>query len=148
MLPGTATQTVVLHWYQPDLMANCTDSVPSEPLVPVADGAPHLAPYIGPQPPRKSHHRYVYLLFRQPPTYQFPDCFAHIPPKNMDARAGFDIRMFMDAAALDTPVAVTYFFARNDDTEGNGPTSWSSTSATTTSFRAVTCDKTGPTHLR
>jgi hypothetical protein len=32
---------------------------------------------------------YVYLLFAQPPPYQFPGCFSHVFPETVSARAGF-----------------------------------------------------------
>lgn len=145
VLPATVIQTVILHWYQPNLVANCTPSLSFTPLVP--DEGRHsfnVASYIGPQPPPGSHHRYVYLLFAQPPAYKFPECFSHIPPETMEARAGFDVREFMRAAALGPPIAVNYFFARNDKPDGNHPSP--SSSATTTSFQSVFCD-TSPTSL-
>ncbi|KAJ5625340.1 hypothetical protein N7510_001649 [Penicillium lagena] len=140
MISGTAIQTVVLHWYQSDLIVNCTETDSSGYLVP-SDGSGGLssliAEYIGPQPPPGSHHRYVYLLYAQPLNYCFPACFSHIPPENMAARAGFDVRQFMQAAGLDVPLAVNYFFGRNDSSGGSSRT-WQS--ATTTSFQSVTCD--------
>ncbi|CAL5867125.1 uncharacterized protein PFLUO_LOCUS1337 [Penicillium psychrofluorescens] len=140
MIPGTAIQTVVLHWYQPDLILNCTETNSPGHLVPSdGSGGPSspIAEYIGPQPPLGSHHRYVYLLYVQPLKYRFPACFSHIPPENMAARAGFDVRQFMQAAGLDVPLAVTYFFGRNEN-PGRPSRTWQS--ATTTSFQSVTCD--------
>ncbi|KAJ5818945.1 hypothetical protein N7474_004536 [Penicillium riverlandense] len=140
MMPGAAIQTVVLHWYQSGLIVNCTDTDSRGHLVPSADsGGPSspIAEYIGPQPPPGSHHRYVYLLYVQPFKYRFPACFSHIPPKIMAARAGFDVRRFMQAAGLDVPLAVNYFFGRN---ESPGQPSLSWLSATITSFQSVTCD--------
>lgn len=142
MLPGTAIQTVVLHWYQPNMVFNCTQKGHRDLLRPgINCTASHIAPYIPPQPPPCSHHRYVYLLFAQSPSYRFPECFSHIPPKTVDARAGFDMRQFMQVAALDPPIAVNYFVARNNATDDDRSPS---PSATTTSFRSVTCH-TGPT---
>lgn len=142
MLPGTAIQTVVLHWYQPDLIFNCAKHNHTPFLVPDNDTiSDNVAPYIAPQPPPCSHHRYVYFLFEQPSSYRSPQCFSHIPPKTVDARAGFDMREFMHAAGLGTPVAVNYFFARS-----NASDCAPIPSATTTSFRSVACDTT-PTAL-
>ncbi|KAJ5577433.1 uncharacterized protein N7459_006397 [Penicillium hispanicum] len=137
-IPDTGIETVVLHWYQPDLVFNCTPHHPPAWLLPDGDlVSPSEAPYIAPQPPPTSHHRYLYLLFVQPEGYQFPKCFSHIPPKTVEARGGFDIRQFMDAAGLDQPVALNYFFARKDVPEGEKPPVLPS--ATTTSFRTVSC---------
>lgn len=136
MLPETAIETVVLHWYQPDLIFSCTEQTEPPFLVPDNDTiSENVAPYIAPQPPPCSHHRYVYFLFQQPSGYQFPQCFSHLPPRTMDARAGFDMREFMHAAGLETPTAVNYFFGRHNVSDcAPGP------SATTTSFRSVMCD--------
>lgn len=144
VMPNTGTQTVVLHWYQPHLAFNCTngnqDEDTSRRLIPdnnINSTTDYLAPYIAPQPPPNSHHRYVFLLFAQPPDYRFPKCFSHIPPKTPDARAGFDLRQFMHAAGLGPPVAVNYFYGRNQASDHNSPPP--SSSVTTTSFRSVTC---------
>lgn len=136
MFPGTAIEIVVLHWYQPDLVFNCTKEIHPPFLIPDNDTiSDNVAPYIGPQPPPCTHHRYVYFLFEQPSSYRFPICFSHVPPKTSDARAGFDMREFMQAAGLEAPVAVNYFFGRHDASSCPPIPS-----ATTTSFRSVTCD--------
>ncbi|KKK17691.1 hypothetical protein AOCH_000945 [Aspergillus ochraceoroseus] len=72
-----STSTVVLHWYQPNMVIRRPQTPPppppprvsrreSEPpdgvLVNLTSGG---AEYIAPQPPRNTHHRYVYLLFHQ-----------------------------------------------------------------------------------
>jgi hypothetical protein len=144
IMPNTGTQTIVLHWYQPHLTFNCTDGnhheqtssrlIPDNNLNHTTD---YPAPYIGPRPPPNTHHRYVFLLFAQPPNYEFPKCFSHIPPKTPEARTGFDLRQFMHAAALDPPVAINYFYGRNHASDHNCPPP--SSSVTTTSFRSVTC---------
>lgn len=140
MIPGTAIEIVVLHWYQPDLVFKCTEQSNAPFLTPDDDTiSDSVAPYIGPQPPPCTHHRYVYFLFEQPPTYRFPECFSHVPPKTLEARAGFDMREFMRAAGLEAPVAVNYFFGRH-----NASDCPAIPSATTTSFHPVTCD-TAPT---
>lgn len=136
MIPGTSTEIVVLHWYQPDLVFNCTNHTPPPFLRPDNDTvSDNVAPYVAPQAPPCTHHRYVYFLFEQPSSYRFPDCFAHVPPKTLDARAGFDMREFMRAAGLDAPVAVNYFFGRHNSSDC-APIP----SATSTSFRSVHCD--------
>ncbi|OKO90561.1 hypothetical protein PENSUB_13278 [Penicillium subrubescens] len=100
VLPGTGIQTIILHWYQSNFTFSCNGAGDSGVLKPGDDhgGDKHdsnTAPYIPPQPPVGSHHRYVFLLFNQSQSYEFPDCFEHIPPQTKDARSGFDIREFM-----------------------------------------------------
>ena len=109
------------------------------------------AEYIAPQPPQdQNHHRYVYLLFRQPVAYTFPQCFAHIFPPTLQARVGFDVRQFVDVAGLDAPVAATYFFVeRNEPVSGTATVTATATgtrspspltSPTTTWLRPVPCE--------
>lgn len=140
VFPGTQIQSVILHWYQQNMAVNCTKPNPPSIIIP-GDGhgnTPNrIASYIAPRAPPNTHHRYVYLLFTQPRDYHFPDCFAHVFPKTVDARAGFDIRDFVQAAGLDPPVAMNYFIGRHEPTEGE--TSTVSQTATTTSFRSVDC---------
>ncbi|KAJ5179281.1 hypothetical protein N7492_002491 [Penicillium capsulatum] len=137
VIPGTATSTVVLHWYQPDLIPDCSKKSNSNLLVPDSNtSSPCIAGYIPPQLPPGSHHRYIYLLYEQSETYEFPDCFSHIPPKTLDGRAGFDMREFMSAAGLGSPIALNYFFGRNNASDSEVT---SIPSHTTTSFRSMTC---------
>ncbi|GFN21317.1 putative MFS efflux transporter [Aspergillus tubingensis] len=147
VLYNHTTATVILHWYQPDLIPypNNTNILLPNPQVPTRKSAP----YIGPQPPTNSHHRYLYLLYTQPPNYTFPECFEHIFPPTAEARAGFDMKLFVDAAGLGTPVAGNWFYVRNevDLPTGSGSeggvamsTSMSTATTTTTSMRWVECD--------
>ncbi|KAI9935052.1 hypothetical protein ASPWEDRAFT_175772 [Aspergillus wentii DTO 134E9] len=130
LLQPIATITPVLHWYQPDLIPNCVDH-------------PHLltntstsgASYIPPQPPPHSHHRYTYLLYEQPQSYTFPECFGYIFPTTPEGRGGFNVRQFMDVAGLNGPVAANYFFVINQ----GGVTA--SVTATTTSIRSAPCGR-------
>ncbi|KAJ5394861.1 uncharacterized protein N7487_009164 [Penicillium crustosum] len=140
IVPGTRIQSVILHWYQPNLMIDCRKPSPPSIIVPGKDdGDKHnpIAPYIAPRAPPNTRHRYVYLLFAQPPAYRFPDCFSHVFPETVSARAGFDIREFMQAAGLDPPVAINYFIGRHEPAEGE--TTTMPHSATMTSFRSVDC---------
>lgn len=142
-VPGTGIQCVVLHWYQPDLIFDCKANDPQGLLKPDPDRVPGLsAQYIPPQPPPLSHHRYIFFLFEQPASYRLPRCFEYIPPKTLESRVGFDIRLFMQASSLDPPVAINYFFGRLNASKGDEPSS--TPSVTTTSFRSLTCDI-GPT---
>ncbi|CAI7636595.1 unnamed protein product [Penicillium glandicola] len=139
ILPGTRIQSVILHWYQPNLIMDCTGPSPPSTLIPDEDHGDksHPASYIAPRAPPNTHHRYVYLLFAQPPTYQFPQCFSHVFPETVSARSGFDIRRFVQAAGLDPPIAMNYFIGRHEPAEGEITTM--PLSATTTSFRSVDC---------
>jgi hypothetical protein len=146
VLNGTDIQTVILHWYQPHLFFECSskDHPDDTFLRPGNETIAHDAPYIAAQPPPNSHHRYVFLLFVQPPSYKFPSCFSHIPPMTLQARLGFDLYEFMRAADLDPPVAINYFYGQNRASDDCAPTP--SASGTTTSFRSVTCT-TRPTEV-
>ncbi|KAJ5153630.1 uncharacterized protein N7500_009069 [Penicillium coprophilum] len=140
ILPGTRIQSVILHWYQPNLMMDCKKPTPPSRIVPGKDYDDQPQPtasYIAPRAPPNTHHRYVYLLFEQPEAYQFPECFSHVFPETVSARAGFDIREFIQATVLDPPVAMNYFIGRHEP--GQGETTTMSYSATTTSFRSVDC---------
>ncbi|RAL04653.1 putative citrate synthase [Aspergillus ibericus CBS 121593] len=134
--------TVILHWYQPDLIfSNATppttdthtqtatpvpppplNNLNQEPILTPHPSSPptHTASYIPPQPPPHSHHRYVYLLYQQPPTYIFPTCFDYIFPPTAHARAGFDVRQFTAVAGLGGPVAGNYFFVLFDGGSSSG----------------------------
>ncbi|OQE06387.1 hypothetical protein PENVUL_c018G01925 [Penicillium vulpinum] len=143
ILPGTRIQSVILHWYQPNLMIDCTKPKTPSILVPGDDhGDNHhsAASYIAPRAPPNTHHRYVYLLFAQPPGYKFPECFSHVFPETVSARAGFDVRGFIQAAGLNPPIAMNYFIGRHEPTEGE--TTTMPHGATTTSFRSVDCPTT------
>jgi hypothetical protein len=140
IMPGTGTGTVILHWYQSNLSKNSTKHHHPSHLVPDKDheNFPDIeAPYIAPRAPPNTHHRYVYVLFEQPPAYRFPHCFAHMFPPTPEARAGFDIPKFIQAAELGPPLAMNYFVGRHEPTSGD-PTS-AMPSATATSFRSVNC---------
>ncbi|PYH93969.1 PEBP-like protein, partial [Aspergillus ellipticus CBS 707.79] len=120
--------TVILHWYQPDLLTLTHNPNPNQhplllPTTPEDDNTYLLptpsplqnASYIPPRPPSHTHHRYVYLLFDQPRTYTFPACFSHIFPPTPAARAGFDAAQFVAAAGLGPPVAGNWFFVVSED---------------------------------
>ncbi|KAJ5353397.1 hypothetical protein N7452_002371 [Penicillium brevicompactum] len=149
ILPGTKIQSVILHWYQSNLGLDCTNPHHHRLIIPREghEGNDHpAASYIAPRPPPNTHHRYVFLLFAQRYEYRFPNCFAHVFPETVDARAGFDIRKFMQAAGLDPPLAMNYFFGRHEPADGDPKTM--PPNATTTSFRFVNCPSTTSlTHL-
>ncbi|EUC40742.1 hypothetical protein COCMIDRAFT_40976 [Bipolaris oryzae ATCC 44560] len=94
--------TTILHWYQP----NCHVSQSTgDFVIPTYEGA-H---YVGSQPPQGEKHRYIFLLFEQPPKYLFPECFRSVFPITVDARSGFDIKYFMEITGLGSPVAANWF---------------------------------------
>ncbi|GKZ28276.1 hypothetical protein AbraIFM66950_000088 [Aspergillus brasiliensis] len=136
---NNTTITVILHWYQPDLISSDNNIlIPS----PHASNPPRKsATYIAPQPPANSHHRYLYLLYTQPPDYIFPDCFGHIFPRTVEARAGFDVRLFAEAAGLGTPLAGNWFYVRDEVSlpTGSGLSEGGVAILTTTSMRWVEC---------
>lgn len=138
VFPGTGIQTVILHWYQSNFTFDCNESGNSKVLAPgKEDGSSHTAPYIAPQPPPGTNHRYVFLLFDQPQSYEFPECFAHIPPQTKDARSGFNVREFILAAGLDPPVAINYFYGRREPSHERQP--MPSLSVTQTFFKSLDC---------
>jgi hypothetical protein len=139
IMPGTSISTVILHWYQSNL-SKSTKHPKFSQLLPNKDHGDSRnveASYISPRSPPNTHHRYVYFLFEQSPTYRFPPCFAHMFPPTPEARAGFDIQRFIEAAKLDPPLALNYFVGWHEPTSTD-PTSVIP-SATTTSFRSVYC---------
>ena len=98
--------TTILHWYHADLL---TSPIGGE-LFNLTDSE---AVYVGPTPPPGPGHRYVFLLFLQPPGYEFPECFSAVLPLTLPARLGFDIKQFMRVVGLSEPVAANYFSVTN-----------------------------------
>lgn len=120
------TSTVVLHWLQ-SLQANCLTGLLYE-----NSRIEKKAEYIPPQPPKRSHHRYVFLLFAQPDNYHLPECYEHILPATKEARVGFDPKRFIEVMGLGSPVAGNWFYVEN-----GGEPVVSDVVPTTTSLRAV-----------
>ncbi|KAL4938118.1 citrate synthase-like protein [Aspergillus oleicola] len=134
--------TVILHWYQADMVIHDRDTwlKPGKPKE--GELNKHSAEYIAPQPPPNTHHRYVYLAFEQHEEYTFPECFQHIFPKTMEARAGFDLHQFVAVTGLQRPVAGNYFFVTNDeDKDVTGTSTMLSASQTTTWVRSADCSQ-------
>ncbi|OJJ46041.1 hypothetical protein ASPZODRAFT_25932 [Penicilliopsis zonata CBS 506.65] len=136
--------TVILHWYQPDMTTNCSNSHLSPKHEIAAVSSSKSAAYIGPQPPAGASHRYVFLAFQQPDHYVFPDCFDHIFPKTVEARAGFDIQLFSRVAGLPPPVAGNYIVVGSDELT---TTTTATQSVTTTSMRDVRCTGVNGGHI-
>ena len=97
----------LLHWYQADLWADTSTEFILRNMTNTG------AAYVGPQPNPGPTHSYVVLLFRQPLNYKFPDCFQYMLPLSMEARAGFDLHLFMEMAGLKELVAANYFVSQN-----------------------------------
>ena len=98
--------TTILHWYHADLLMNPIDGE----LFNLTESE---AVYAGPTPPPGPSHRYVFLLFLQPPGYKFPECFSAVLPLTLPARQGFDVKQFMQVVGLSEPIAANYFSAVN-----------------------------------
>lgn len=77
------------------------------------------AVYLPPGPPPGPPHRYVQVLFEQPPNFQFPSCFSNIvgdgtTGEGIEGRIGFDLNQFVAAAGLRSrPIAGNFFLAQN-----------------------------------
>ncbi|KAL4980981.1 citrate synthase-like protein [Aspergillus desertorum] len=132
--------TVILHWYQANMVIHHAKPwlEPGEPGK--GPYGKHPAEYIAPQPPPNTHHRYVYLAFEQHEQYTFPDCFGHIFPKTMEARAGFDLHQFVEVTGLQRPAAGNYFFVNNDHAV-TGTSSTPAPTPTTTWVRSAPCSQ-------
>nr|ULT85517.1 maleidride PEBP type 1 [Wicklowia aquatica] len=122
--------TTILHWYQPDYRISSSTGFFIPPTTKGAE-------YVGSQPPSGSKHRYVFLLFEQPPSYVFPQCFESIFPVMVPTRAGFDIELFMRVAGLDDPVAANWFAVENKEEASTTRV------VTTTSLSRAPCGATG-----
>jgi hypothetical protein len=107
----------LLHWYQPDLWV---DTQSTEFVL--HNFTNTGAAYVGPQPNPGAAHTYVTLLFRQPLNYKFPECFSSIFPLSIEARAGFDLHLFMKMAGLKDILAANYFTSQDPNSR---PTSTS-----------------------
>ncbi|KAF2215738.1 hypothetical protein CERZMDRAFT_15437, partial [Cercospora zeae-maydis SCOH1-5] len=97
----------MLHWFQPDLRVVSTSGGWSQ--LSSATTSNISAAYVGPQPLPGPLHQYAVLIFRQPPDFEFPECFESMLPATIDARAGFDLEQFMNVTRLSPPVAANYF---------------------------------------
>lgn len=101
--------TTILHLYQADITLT-PDLVLNAPTGNASTGAS----YIGPAPPPGPPHRYTFLLFSQPAGFEVPDAFSNISPAGgITDRLGFQITDFVAAAALDAPLAGTFFTVLN-----------------------------------
>ncbi|KAJ5223121.1 uncharacterized protein N7469_009361 [Penicillium citrinum] len=132
-MSDTGIQTV------PYLTFNCTNRSPSdwEDTLLIATRLVLLHPILAPASTQLASPL-CSSPFRKPDRYEFPEYFAHIAPKSVEARVGFDLRQFMLVSRLAPPIAVNYLYGRNQAPGHTDPLP-SSTSITTTSFRSITC---------
>ena len=143
---NATTATTILHWYQPNLVVSCNKKETSiNPSKRQKTGpAKSRAPYIGPRAKGIKHHRYVFFLFEQPRKYRFPECFSHIFPEKVDARAGFDVVQFANVAGLERLVGINWFWGGDIITTSTAVAT-STTPAPMTSIRVAPCKVTQPT---
>lgn len=105
------TQMSILQWYQPDLTISPSGTLTSSPSSsPSATSA--SAPYIFPQPIPGPAHKYITLLYQQPPNYRFPACLGSVV-QSTKGRFGFDLEDFVRDAGLGEPVAANWFRMQN-----------------------------------
>lgn len=115
-VPRNNTRVQLLHWLTANIPANSTR------LTPPAESAA-LAPYRQPSPPAGDiAHAYTLLLFAQPANFSVPKQFLDV----LQSRVPFDVKAFVTAAGLGTPLASNYFKVQ----EANG------TATATSSARA------------
>ncbi|MDI1484872.1 MAG: hypothetical protein OHK93_000006 [Ramalina farinacea] len=83
-----------------------------------------IAPYISPNPMAGTgKHRYLILLFAQPPQFQFPEAFDYLNrPTNETLRAALNVTKFAAAAGLGELVGATYWLEQSVNATSNGTT--------------------------
>lgn len=122
----------LLHYFQPNLFGSSEvlsfDAQAENATTAVG------ATYIPPTPPAgDGPHRYTILLYLQPEGFSVPSQFASIdPPADVNARIGFDMAGFAQAAGLGEPVAAVWFQVENKGTASNNSSSSGTASATAT----------------
>jgi citrate synthase len=113
-VPRNDTVLPLLHWYQPDLTIK---DKKSRVLSVHHWSKQQRAKYIAPSPPPGSAHRYVQILFEQPGDFSFPREFEKYLDKKSEARLGFEIKEFINAAGLGEPVAGNWFLVQTSEKE-------------------------------
>ncbi|KAK7905359.1 hypothetical protein LTR67_000080 [Exophiala xenobiotica] len=132
----------LLHYFQPNL-AGASEvlsdfSTDAENATTAATVA-----YIAPSPPAgDGPHQYTLLLYRQFEGFSIPDQFSSFfPPADTQARIGFDMAGFAQAANLPEPVGANWFQVQN----GEAAPSSSTTSSEKTSASSTTVTETAST---
>ncbi|KIW32370.1 uncharacterized protein PV07_03922 [Cladophialophora immunda] len=139
------TRVQFLQYYQPNLGGA------SEVLSDFGSDAQNFtsAPavsYMAPTPPAGDQaHRYTLLLYSQPKDFSIPSSFqSFFDSSDSDARLGFDMAGFADAAGLGQPVAANWFEVQNTSQPATTTTT-SSSSTTTTTTTTTTSTSTSTT---
>ncbi|EXJ66852.1 uncharacterized protein A1O5_10047 [Cladophialophora psammophila CBS 110553] len=135
-----------LQWYQPNLAGA------SEVLFDFGSDAQNFtsapaASYVPPTPPAGDKaHRYTLLLYSQPKDFSIPSSFgSFFGSSDLNARLGFDMAGFADAAGIGQPVGANWFQVQNDSqppTSSSSTTASPSTSSTTSSSSTDTSTST------
>ncbi|OQV07469.1 hypothetical protein CLAIMM_11896 [Cladophialophora immunda] len=147
------TRVQFLQYYQPNLGGA------SEVLSDFGSDAQNFtsAPavsYMAPTPPAGDQaHRYTLLLYSQPKDFSIPSSFqSFFDSSDSDARLGFDMAGFADAAGLGQPVAANWFEVQNTSqpattttTSSSSTTTTTTTTSTSTSTTTSTSDSTSTT---
>ncbi|KEF55476.1 uncharacterized protein A1O9_08226 [Exophiala aquamarina CBS 119918] len=130
----------LLHYFQPNLFGSSEvlsfDAEAENATTAVG------ATYIPPTPPAgDGPHRYNLLLYIQPEGFTVPSQFASIdPPADVNARIGFDMAGFAEAAGLGAPISGVWFQVENNEGGSSGSTSSGSASATTSGSESTSTD--------
>ena len=99
------------------------------------------ASYLQPSPPAgDGPHKYVVLLFAQPAGFSVPAQFANVlstADTSPQARAGFDVNAFAQAAGLGVPIGGTFFTVENGSASGTGGSANSTGTASTNGTAAA-----------
>ncbi|KAH0836009.1 protease inhibitor [Fonsecaea pedrosoi] len=112
--PSFAPLSPILHWLQTGLVIGGSSS--ADGVAPAAAGQltspdPAVAFWAGPGPPPiSSPHRYVFLLYAQPPDFD-ARTFTKAGGFGIRDRMRWDPSRFEKRAKLGTPVAATYFLS-------------------------------------
>ncbi|MCJ1228452.1 hypothetical protein MMC12_005113 [Toensbergia leucococca] len=129
--------TTFLQWYQPDLSIDYSSYEFTN-----SNETNNGAVYISPMPLPSSTHRYILVLFAEPPGYKLPSCYQAILSVSPLPRFGFDILEFIQVAGLGSPVATNYLKVSNSE-----PATTTQV-ITTTSLSSASCAKTKRAMLR
>jgi phosphatidylethanolamine-binding protein (PEBP) family uncharacterized protein len=96
----------ILHWLA-DFATLQSGSSPSPSLNVSTDGGLVVTNYVSPAPPVGSGpHRYVILLFRQPPSFSPP---ANLSSANVGIDLYFHLRDYISSSNLGQPIAGMFF---------------------------------------
>lgn len=110
--PENPQNRFIIHWWQEGMTKSTTEvnstSIGGTRLV--NSTAPRVS-YRRPRPPTNSSaHRYISYLFEQPANFQVPEAYSGYGNQNASR---FPLEQFLQAAALDNPIAANYFYCSN-----------------------------------